>query len=130
MAKGTFSVYSEITVHNGRIDGYVKPLFKDIQVYDPQLRPSDRELLCEPSLTLCYLMVPQITTRKGRASPTHSAFPTAARSHQGGMERSITFSPQPSSSRGSMSWSACSVWPRCAGWVRADTKVSTDTIVQ
>jgi len=36
VAKGTFSVYSEIKVHNGRIDGYVKPLFKDIQVYSPQ----------------------------------------------------------------------------------------------
>lgn len=36
VAKGTFSVYSEVTVHNGHIDGYVKPLFKDIQVYSPQ----------------------------------------------------------------------------------------------
>lgn len=36
VAKGTFSLYSEVTVHNGRIDGYVKPLFKDVQVYDPQ----------------------------------------------------------------------------------------------
>jgi len=33
VAKGTFSVYSEISVHNGRITGYVKPLFKDIDVY-------------------------------------------------------------------------------------------------
>ena len=36
VAEGTFSVYSEVKVHNGRIDGYVKPLFKDIKVYDPQ----------------------------------------------------------------------------------------------
>jgi len=36
VAKGSFSVYSEVTVHNGRIDGYVKPLFKDVQVYSPQ----------------------------------------------------------------------------------------------
>ena len=36
VAKGTFSVYSEVKVHDGRIDGYVKPLFQDIQVYDPQ----------------------------------------------------------------------------------------------
>ena len=36
VAQGTFSVYSEVKVHNGRIDGYVKPLFKDIKVYDPQ----------------------------------------------------------------------------------------------
>ena len=36
VAKGTFSVYSEVHVSNGRITGYVKPLFKDIQVYSPQ----------------------------------------------------------------------------------------------
>lgn len=33
---GTFSVYSEVKVRNGRIDGYVKPLFKDIKVYSPE----------------------------------------------------------------------------------------------
>jgi len=36
VAQGTFSVYTQIKVRNGRIDGYVKPLFKDIQVYDPR----------------------------------------------------------------------------------------------
>jgi hypothetical protein len=36
VAQGTFSVYSQVKVHNGRIDGYVKPLFKDVQVYSPQ----------------------------------------------------------------------------------------------
>jgi hypothetical protein len=36
VAEGTFSVYSEVKVRDGRIDGYVKPLFKDIKVYDPQ----------------------------------------------------------------------------------------------
>ncbi len=35
-AQGTFSVYSEVKVHNGRIDGYLKPLFKDVKIYDPQ----------------------------------------------------------------------------------------------
>jgi hypothetical protein len=34
VAGGTFSVYSEVKVHNGRIDGYLKPLFADVQVYD------------------------------------------------------------------------------------------------
>ena len=33
VVKGTFSVYSEVSVHNGRITGYLKPLFKDIDVY-------------------------------------------------------------------------------------------------
>jgi hypothetical protein len=32
---GTFSVYSEIKVKNGHIDGYVKPLFAGLDVYDP-----------------------------------------------------------------------------------------------
>jgi hypothetical protein len=36
VANGTFSVYSEIRIRDGRVNGYVKPLFKDIQVYDPQ----------------------------------------------------------------------------------------------
>ena len=35
-AQGTFSVYSEVKVHDGRIDGYLKPLFKDVKIYDPQ----------------------------------------------------------------------------------------------
>jgi hypothetical protein len=47
VAQGTFSVYSEVKVHDGRIDGYVKPLFKDIKVYDPkqdQKKPALRKL--------------------------------------------------------------------------------------
>jgi hypothetical protein len=31
---GNFSFYSEITVRNGNMKGYVKPLFKDVDVYD------------------------------------------------------------------------------------------------
>jgi hypothetical protein len=40
VVSGTFSVYSEVKVRNGRIDGYVKPLFKDIKVYS---REQDRK---------------------------------------------------------------------------------------
>jgi hypothetical protein len=36
VAAGTFSVYSEVKVRNDRIDGYIKPLFQDLQVYDPK----------------------------------------------------------------------------------------------
>jgi hypothetical protein len=36
VAQGTFSIYSEVKVRNGHIDGYLKPLFKDIKVYDPR----------------------------------------------------------------------------------------------
>lgn len=32
---GVFSVYSEVRVRDGMIDGYVKPLFRDVNVYDP-----------------------------------------------------------------------------------------------
>ena len=40
VASGLFSVYSELRVKNGRVDGYVKPLIHDLKVYEPQL---DRE---------------------------------------------------------------------------------------
>ena len=36
VASGEFSFYSELTVDNGEITGYVKPLFKDIAVSNPQ----------------------------------------------------------------------------------------------
>ncbi|HKV09608.1 MAG TPA: DUF748 domain-containing protein [Thermoanaerobaculia bacterium] len=34
VVKGTFSVYSEISIQNRQIKGYVKPLIKDVDVYD------------------------------------------------------------------------------------------------
>lgn len=37
---GTFSFYSELAVKHGHIQGYVKPLFKDVTAYDPA---QDRE---------------------------------------------------------------------------------------
>lgn len=40
VAGGTFSLYTEIRVKNDRIDGYVKPFFKDLDVYD---RRQDKE---------------------------------------------------------------------------------------
>lgn len=34
VSAGTFSVYSEVRVKDGYVDGYVKPLFRDVDVYD------------------------------------------------------------------------------------------------
>jgi hypothetical protein len=34
VAAGNFSLYTEVAVHDNRIDGYIKPLFGDIKVYD------------------------------------------------------------------------------------------------
>ncbi len=34
VASGEFSLYSELTVRQGKIDGYVKPLFREMKVYD------------------------------------------------------------------------------------------------
>lgn len=34
VVKGTFSIYSEVSIHNRKITGYVKPLIKDVDVYD------------------------------------------------------------------------------------------------
>ena len=31
---GNFSMYSEIKIRQGKIEGYVKPLFRDMKVYD------------------------------------------------------------------------------------------------
>ena len=36
VASGVFSVYSEVRVKNGRVEGYVKPLFHDLDVYSPE----------------------------------------------------------------------------------------------
>ena len=37
---GLFSLYSELRVKNGRVEGYIKPLFRDLKVYD---RRQDKE---------------------------------------------------------------------------------------
>jgi flagellar basal body rod protein FlgC len=34
VVRGNFSFYSELTVRQGKVDGYVKPLFRDMDVYD------------------------------------------------------------------------------------------------
>jgi hypothetical protein len=36
LADGLFSVYTEITVKNGRVEGYLKPLLRNLKVYDKQ----------------------------------------------------------------------------------------------
>jgi hypothetical protein len=33
---GKFALFSELSVKNDRIDGYVKPLFQDVDAYDPK----------------------------------------------------------------------------------------------
>ena len=44
VVSGVFSVFTEMTVKNGAIDGYLKPLFKDVTAYDPT-QDSDKGLL-------------------------------------------------------------------------------------
>ena len=36
VAEGLFSVYTELTVKNGRVEGYIKPLIKNLKIYDRQ----------------------------------------------------------------------------------------------
>jgi hypothetical protein len=36
VADGLFSVYTEITVKEGKVDGYLKPLIKNLKIYDKQ----------------------------------------------------------------------------------------------
>lgn len=38
--KGRFSLYTELAIKDGYVDGYIKPLFRDLDVYD---RQQDRE---------------------------------------------------------------------------------------
>lgn len=40
VASGLVSVYSELHVKNGRVDGYVKPLIRELEIYEPR---QDRE---------------------------------------------------------------------------------------
>ncbi|HET7059286.1 MAG TPA: DUF748 domain-containing protein [Nitrospiraceae bacterium] len=44
VVSGVFSVFTEMTVKNGSIDGYLKPLFKDVEAYDPA-QDNDKGLL-------------------------------------------------------------------------------------
>jgi hypothetical protein len=34
--RGKFAFFSELTVKNNRIEGYVKPMLRDVEVYDPE----------------------------------------------------------------------------------------------
>ena len=43
VVSGTFSFYSQLSVKDGSIDGYLKPLFKDMKVYD-QRQDADKTL--------------------------------------------------------------------------------------
>jgi hypothetical protein len=36
VVRGSFSLYSEISIRDGRVDGYVKPLFRNLDVYSVQ----------------------------------------------------------------------------------------------
>jgi hypothetical protein len=36
LSKGAFSFFSELSVKRGEVNGYVKPMFKDVEVYDPK----------------------------------------------------------------------------------------------
>jgi hypothetical protein len=44
VSSGLFSVFSELTVKEGNISGYLKPFFKDIEVYEPK-QDEDKGLL-------------------------------------------------------------------------------------
>ena len=44
VVSGVFAVYSEMTVKDGKVDGYLKPLFKDLEAYDPA-QDQDKGLL-------------------------------------------------------------------------------------
>jgi hypothetical protein len=43
--KGTFSVYTELVAHEGRFDGYLKPLIEDLDVLDVAEEGADQGIL-------------------------------------------------------------------------------------
>jgi hypothetical protein len=46
VVSGVFSVFSEMTVKQGQVTGYLKPLFKDVTAYDPE-QDKDKGLLAK-----------------------------------------------------------------------------------
>jgi hypothetical protein len=42
--EGTFAFFSDMSVKHNRIDGYVKPFLKDVEVYDPN-QDSDKQTM-------------------------------------------------------------------------------------
>jgi hypothetical protein len=36
LAKGNLSFFSKFSIQKGQVEGYVKPIFRDVEVYDPQ----------------------------------------------------------------------------------------------
>jgi len=36
VAKGNLSFFSELSIKNGHVSGYVKPIFKDVELFDPK----------------------------------------------------------------------------------------------
>ena len=36
MAQGRFTLYSQFTIKDGNLNGYAKPMFSGLKVYDPQ----------------------------------------------------------------------------------------------
>ena len=40
-AAGRFSLYSKVKVQNGRMEGYVKPLFRDVEIYNKNQEEND-----------------------------------------------------------------------------------------
>jgi len=47
MEGGTFALYSEMQVHEGRVDGYVKPIFRDLKIMAPDEKKPVHEKIYE-----------------------------------------------------------------------------------
>ena len=62
---GSFSFYSELKARDGNIEGYVKPLFKGMDVYD---RRQDRENRSSASSTRCWSEASRASSGTARGS--------------------------------------------------------------
>ncbi len=84
VASGLFSFYSQIAVRDGHVDGYVKPFFKDLDVYDrkqdskkPITRQAYEALVGAAGTVLENRLNDQIATRADLSGPVeHPQAPT------------------------------------------------------
>ena len=67
VAAGVFSVFSEMTVKEGQVKGYLKPLFKDVTAYDPE-QDKDKGLLTkifEKTINVASSVLEKYAARRG-----------------------------------------------------------------
>lgn len=69
VAEGLFSAYTELTVQNGRVEGYVKPLIKNLRIYDRQ-KDKDKPFGKRVEMHVLQVLANLFKNRKSKAVAT------------------------------------------------------------